>query len=127
MRVLVVDDSPDVRLLCQVTLERAGWSVTGATDGLEAAKAVDEDTPDVVVLDLMMPDYDGLFFLGRLRERSAERPELPAPPVLVLSAKSGSDDQATAFEAGASAYLTKPFAIDDLTRAVAELAGVGPG
>ncbi|HEY2430006.1 MAG TPA: response regulator, partial [Acidimicrobiales bacterium] len=82
MRVLVVDDSPDVFLLCRLTLEREGWAVSGAADGRAGVDAVDRESPDVVLLDMMMPDYDGFFFLDQLRRRA----DGDEPPVVVLSA-----------------------------------------
>lgn len=121
MRVLVVDDSPDVYMLCRLTLEREGWAVSGAVNGREGVDAVDRDCPDVVLLDMMMPGYDGYFFLEHLRRRPDGD-----PPVVVLSAKGGKDDQERALHAGAVAYLTKPFQIDELTRTVVDAAAGRP-
>ena len=67
-RILVVDDEADINMILSVTLRRAGYEVTSAADGLEAVEAVHRQTPDLILLDVMMPRADGLEALRRIRE-----------------------------------------------------------
>jgi len=114
-RILVVDDEPDILLLHRLNLEAAGHQVLLAADGIRALERVDNEHPDVVVLDVMMPVLDGWGVLDSLRERAT------APPVLVVSAKSSWDDIVRAVEGGAADYLAKPFQTEELIAAVARL------
>jgi two-component system alkaline phosphatase synthesis response regulator PhoP len=116
-RVLVVDDEPDILLLHRLNLEAVGFEVLLAADGVMALTRIDNDLPDLVVLDVMMPALDGWGVLEALRERDA------APPVLVVSAKSAQQDIDRALEAGAAGYLTKPFEADKLIASVRALLG----
>ncbi|MEO7555892.1 MAG: response regulator [Acidimicrobiales bacterium] len=113
--MLVVDDEPDILLLHRLNLERAGYQVVLAADGVKALERIDADRPDVVVLDVMMPALDGWGVLDRLRAHPAP------PPVVVVSAKSAQEDIDRAMTAGAAAYLAKPFDSDRLVAIVASL------
>jgi len=123
-KVLIVDDEPDVLLTLRMILAPEGFDPLLAADGETALRRVDEERPDLVVLDIMMPVLDGWFVLAEL----GGRPRRPA--VVVCSAKSGDSDRARAQELGADEYVTKPFEPDDLvlvirdvlTRAAAEVA-----
>lgn len=103
--VLVIDDDPDVSLLARLQLELAGYSVTEAataTQGLARARA---DRPDLIVLDWMLPDGDGIGLLSCLQEQEIT----VGIPVVMVTARSHESDQRTAWEAGVVEYLTKPF------------------
>ena len=103
--VLIVDDEPDVRTLCKVNLEYEGYRVIEAADGLEALEVVKKDLPDVILLDLMMPNLDGWEVLRRLREDAATA----HIPVLLLTAKADQESQLHGWESGIADYVTKPF------------------
>jgi DNA-binding response OmpR family regulator len=116
-RVLIIDDEPDVLLLCRVNLEHAGHEVLEASDaehGLELAHA---ERPDVIVLDLMLPRRDGFDVLRELEEAE----DLSRVPVLILSAKARWEDRVRGWQAGASGYVTKPFSPVALTETLEQL------
>jgi DNA-binding response OmpR family regulator len=114
VRVLVVDDDPDVRLLCRLNLLRDGLQVLEASSGVDALELVHSARPDVVVLDIMMPRIDGLQVLRELREDARTK----SLPIVILSARTRGDDQIAGWTAGADAYLTKPFSPAGLSRAI---------
>jgi DNA-binding response OmpR family regulator len=116
-RVLVVDDEPDVLLLCRLNLEQRGHQVLEAPNGDEALDLAREGTPDLVVLDLMLPGIDGYQVLQALRadERTS------GIPVLVLTAKSLQADRERSRQLGAAAFVTKPFLPDELCDKVDEV------
>lgn len=115
MRVLIVDDEPDILLMVRLNLEAEGHAVVMAADGEKALERIASDAPEVVVLDVMMPVLDGWGVLEALQGSAG------APPVLVVSAKTNGPDIRHAVTLGAAGYLTKPFDPDELVRAVAEL------
>jgi two-component system, OmpR family, KDP operon response regulator KdpE len=106
-RVLVVDDELGLRRALGINLKARGYEVTLAADGRSALKAASTSPPDVVVLDLGLPDIDGITVIEGLRGW------LEAP-ILVLSARSGEPDKVVALDAGADDYVTKPFGMDEL-------------
>jgi two-component system KDP operon response regulator KdpE len=106
-RVLVVDDDPAIQRTLAIGLRARGYDVLPARDGRTAVQACDEDDPDVVLLDLGLPDLTGVEVLRRMRRRSQV-------PVIVLSARHGSDDKVEALDVGADDYVTKPFGMDEL-------------
>lgn len=108
--VLIVDDEPDVLVLLRVDLEAEGFETALAADGEVALRRIDEERPDLVLLDIMMPLLDGWSVLAEL----ATRPH--GPKVVVLSAKTSPRDLARARQLGAAAYVTKPFETDELVR-----------
>ncbi len=116
--ILVVDDEEEIRVLIRKTLERAGYGVVEAGDGLTALRALYEQRPQLVILDLVMPELDGLEVLDRIREIS----ELP---VLILSARALEWERATGLRRGADDYLVKPFAFAELVARVRTLARRG--
>lgn len=123
-RVLVVDDEPDVLLLCRLNLQQRGHELLEATDGSTALQLALERHPDVVVLDLMMPGMNGYEVLETLQndERTSDI------PVLVLTAKSLRADRERSHMLGASAFLTKPFLPSELCDMVESLVPIeGPG
>ena len=107
--ILVCDDNPDILEMVGFILTAEGYSVATASNGRQVLQAIREDSPDLVLLDLRMPGLEGigvLRALGGLSEKS--------PPVVVLSAKGRMEDRKAALEAGAKAYLVKPFSLGDL-------------
>jgi two-component system, OmpR family, response regulator len=108
-RLLVVDDEETIRELLCGSLRFAGYEVIGAGTGAEALRAAVTARPDLVLLDVMMPDGDG-FEVAR-RMRSAGGPEVP---VIFLTARDAVDDRLAGFEIGADDYVTKPFILDEL-------------
>ena len=107
MRVLLVDDDPTLRRTLAIGLRAAEHEVLIAADGRSALQAVREDRPDVVVLDLRLPDLSGVEVLRRLRAWSTT-------PVVVLSARAESTEKVQALDLGADDYVTKPFGMDEL-------------
>src|SRR4051794_33942438 len=103
--ILVVDDDADIRLLTRLTLERDGHAVTVAAGGEEAIEAVGDSPPDVVVLDVMMPEVDGYAVLRKLKGAGSDS---SAIPVIMLTALGGPMDRAKGAIEGAVRYLTKP-------------------
>jgi two-component system chemotaxis response regulator CheY len=120
-RVLVVDDSSLVRLYYRSTLERAGFEVEQAINGLEAMERILSKSFDLVIVDVNMPIMDGFTFLRTLRCSPDHVSSLPA---LIVSTESEMQDIAEARVAGANFYLVKPVAEAELMRHVAVLTGV---
>jgi len=106
-RVLVVDDDVALLRTLSISLRGHGYDVLTAADGRTATEACREDKPDVVILDLGLPDVSGLEVLRDLRDWSAL-------PVIVLSARQGSTDKVEALDVGADDYVTKPFGMEEL-------------
>jgi two-component system response regulator MprA len=109
MRLLVVDDEASVREALALILDLSGFEVRMAVDGREAIRALAVDSPDAVVLDVMMPGLDGLEVCRRMRAVGDRT------PVLMLTARSEVSDRVAGLEAGADDYLAKPFAHEELT------------
>jgi DNA-binding response OmpR family regulator len=120
VRTLVVDDDPDVRLVCRVALTSFGHEVLTARDGEEGLATALRERPDMIVLDIMMPRKDGLSLLRDLRADESAK-EIP---VVLLSALAASTDQLRGYEAGADGYLTKPFSPDDLNSTISHIASM---
>ena len=104
---LVIDDEPQIRRLLRITLEANGYRVFDAANGRDGVAQAAQRRPDVVLLDLALPDMDGIEVLGRLREWSKV-------PVVVLSVRDREDDKIAALDAGADDYVTKPFGAGEL-------------
>ena len=115
IRVLLVDDEPALTNLVKMALHYEGWTVEVAHNGREAVTKFDEVGPDVLVLDIMLPDIDGLEILQRIREADAYT------PTLFLTARDSVTDRVTGLTAGADDYMTKPFSLEEL---VARLRGL---
>ncbi len=107
MKILVVDDDPGLLRTLGIGLRALGHEVLPAADGRTALQAAHEDDPDLVVLDLGLPDLDGVEVLRRLRAWTPV-------PVIVLSARADSHDKVQALDLGADDYVTKPFGMDEL-------------
>ena len=116
-KVLIVDDEPDVLLTLRMILEAEGFDPALAADGETALRRIDDESPDLVVLDIMMPVLDGWFVLAELGGRPTR------PSVVVCSAKSGDSDRSRARDLGADAYVTKPFEPDHLVAVIRDVLG----
>ncbi|HET9442674.1 MAG TPA: response regulator [Acidimicrobiales bacterium] len=117
--VLVVDDEPDIRDLVRMTVEFDGHAVLTACDGAEALDAVRNERPDLVILDVMMPEKDGWQVLEAMK--ADREPEVSAIPVILLTARSGDMDRIRGGIEGAVRYLTKPFSPEQLREEVNEI------
>ncbi len=106
-RVLVVDDENSIRRYLRAALSAQGFSVYEAASGEEALSAVLSDRPDIIILDLGLPDLDGVEVTRRLREWSQT-------PIIILSVREAENDKIAALDAGADDYLTKPFGTGEL-------------
>ena len=104
-RVLVVDDEDDIRELCRVNLEFEGFDVLDAANGRRALEVAVSEHPDVIFLDLMMPETDGWEVLRRLKENDATA----GIPVVLLTARTGEEDQMRGWQEGILEYVSKPF------------------
>ncbi|OBJ48573.1 two-component system response regulator TcrX [Mycobacterium asiaticum] len=106
--VLVVDDEPVLAEMVSMALRYEGWNIVTAGDGSSAIAAARAERPDVVVLDVMLPDMSGLEVLQKLRR------ENPRLPVLLLTAKDAVEDRIAGLTAGGDDYVTKPFSIEEV-------------
>lgn len=115
-RLLVVDDEPTVRELLAATLRFAGFAVSSAASGAEAVAAADAEPPDLVVLDVMLPDMDGFEVVRRLRSRPrpAGGGRTGHVPVLFLTARDTPEDKVSGLTVGGDDYVTKPFHLEEL-------------
>lgn len=114
---LIADDDPDILLLISFTLERDGYEVVTAANGLAALQSALDRVPHLVVLDLMMPGVDGCEVTRRLRADEATR----KVPILILTAFAEESQAANALAAGADAYMRKPFSPKELLAKTASL------
>ena len=108
VRVLVVDDEHNLTELLSMALRYEGWEVRTASTGTAAVRAAKEFEPDAVALDMMLPDFDGLEVLRRMRGHS------PNIPVLFLTAKDAVEDRVAGLTAGGDDYVTKPFSLEEV-------------
>jgi two-component system OmpR family response regulator len=115
IRVLVVDDEPTLTDLLQMALRYEGWEVKTASDGRKALALAREFRPDAIVLDMMLPDIDGMQVLSRVRQDGQQT------AVLFLTAKDSLEDRINGLTAGGDDYVTKPFSLEEL---VARLRGL---
>ncbi len=109
-RVLIVDDDPDILRLISYNLSQAGWRAVTATTGREALRSLREARPDLVILDLMLPDIDGYEVCRTIRREQG----LQDIPVIILTARGEEIDRVQGFEIGADDYVTKPFSPKEL-------------
>ena len=106
-RILLVEDDPNIVDLIRSNLAMRGFDVIVSSDGLRALALLDTERPDIVLLDLMLPEIDGFELCRQVRERSTVG-------VIVVSARGGDHDKVAALNLGADDYMTKPFSIDEL-------------
>jgi DNA-binding response OmpR family regulator len=118
-RILVVDDEDDVRELVVYRLRRSGYDVLEAPNGEQALQLALEESPDLVVADVMMPRLDGFELTRRLRAE----PSTSRIPVILLTARAQEADVSQGFDAGADDYLKKPFNPDELVQRVRAILG----
>jgi two-component system, OmpR family, alkaline phosphatase synthesis response regulator PhoP len=104
-KILAVDDEKNIVKLVQMNLERHGFQVIAAYDGKEALQKIQDEKPDLVILDVMMPHMDGFEVLQTMRRNAATRDI----PVIMLTAKSQDTDVFRGWQSGVDLYLTKPF------------------
>ena len=109
-RILAVDDEDYIRDLVQINLEKAGYEVLTATNGREACEVALAQQPDLIVMDVMMPEVDGITALQTLKDN----PMTSEIPVILLTAKDQNADVFQGWKNGADLYLTKPFQIREL-------------
>lgn len=107
-RVLVVDDEPAIRRFLRASLTSQGYDIVEAEDGARALAEIGRRPPDIVVLDLGLPDIDGLEIIRRLRQGGN------AAPIIVLSSRADEPGKVEALDLGADDYVTKPFGVDEL-------------
>ena len=118
-RILVIEDDPDIRLFLAASLGGAGYEVVGAARGREGIDSAEEETPALVILDLGLPDMNGIDVVRRLRANGDV-------PIIILSARTDEREKIRALDAGADDYLTKPFGVGELlarVRAAADRLG----
>jgi two-component system OmpR family response regulator len=108
VRVLVVDDEPSLAELLSSVLRYEGWSVRTAGNGADAVRSAREFRPDAVVLDIMLPDFDGVEVMRRMRQ------DLPDICVLFLTARDAVEDRVAGLTAGGDDYVTKPFSLEEV-------------
>ncbi len=106
-RALLVEDDPNIVDLIRSNLTVRGFDTVVSTDGLRALQLLDTEAPDIVLLDLMLPEVDGFELCRQIRERSGVA-------IIVVSARGGERDKVTALNMGADDYMTKPFSIEEL-------------
>jgi two-component system, OmpR family, phosphate regulon response regulator PhoB len=109
-RVLIVEDDPDINATLQESLRLAGYDVVGALDGTFALNEVERRCPDLILLDQMLPDYDGLELCRRLRAS----PRTERVPIVFLTARAGEEARVSGLASGADDYVVKPFSMREL-------------
>jgi two-component system OmpR family response regulator len=107
-RVLIVDDEPNIRDLLATSLRFAGYEIQTAANGAQAVAAVTESEPDIILLDVMLPDMNGFSVTKKLRSSGIEA------PILFLTARDDVEDKITGLTVGGDDYLTKPFSLDEV-------------
>ena len=119
-RVLVVDDEPNIVMSLEFLMRRAGFEVAVARNGREALEALEGVPPDLLLLDAMMPEFDGYEVCERIRAR----PEWNATKIVMLTARGREVERERGLALGADAYVTKPFSTRDLVEQVKHMLGV---
>jgi CheY-like chemotaxis protein len=117
--ILLVDDEPDIRLTLGMRLKKSGYAVLTAENGNDALDKMEQQIPDLVILDVMMPEMNGYQVCRKLREE----PETKDIPVLMLTAKDQAADRFWAEEAEVTEYVAKPFEDENLLAVVKQLLG----
>lgn len=119
-RVVVIEDEPNISEAIRYILTRNGWQVDVSPDGVGAVQSLCDDPPQMLILDVMLPNISGFEILKQLRQDARTE----GLPVLMLTAKGQDADRARAEALGVSRFMTKPFANSEVIAAVDELAGV---
>lgn len=118
-RVLLVEDEPNILEVLRFLMVREGWHVTAISSGVEAAQIAQDTLPDLVILDLMLPDKSGFDVLLDLRAIE----QFAQTPILILTARGQAKDKDLAISSGATEYMTKPFANRDVMLTARRLMG----
>lgn len=116
-KILIADDEHKIIMTLEYAFRRAGYEVFIARDGAEVLEIISDEIPDLILLDIMMPNVDGYTTLSEIRKNQAFK----NIRVILLSAKTGEADIKKGLELGADAYVTKPYSIKKLTEKVEEL------
>jgi CheY-like chemotaxis protein len=117
VRVLLVEDTEDNRMMMRRLLELSGYRVSEAVNGVEAVKAAERETPNIILMDLSLPIVDGLAATRRIRQL----PDLAKVPIIAVSAHDTADFHAEALAAGCDAYITKPIDYTELEDLITDL------
>ncbi|HQX58621.1 MAG: response regulator [Rhodoferax sp.] len=120
-KILIVDDEPNILISLEYLMQREGFDVSVARDGLQAIEAIGRDPPDLVLLDVMMPGKTGLEVCQHVRSIDSLRSVI----IIMLTAKGRETDVAKGLALGANAYVTKPFSTRALVAQVRSLLGAG--
>jgi DNA-binding response OmpR family regulator len=115
--ILVLEDQPETQVLLTKQLNAAGYRVTIAADGLEGLMKLEQITPDLIIIDILMPKLNGLDFARAVRSQDATR----AIPTIFLTAKDDPQSMVDGINAGARYYVTKPFDMGDLIKKIARI------
>jgi len=118
-RILVVDDDEMVRIALNELLRPEGFEVHTVSSGTEALKRIDENSYDLLILDIIMPEMDGFELCKRIREKEGLR----ETPIVFLTAKSREEDRSRGLEVGANLFLTKPISPEKLLRLISDTMG----
>lgn len=121
-RVLLAEDEPNIVESLTFLMERAGFDISAESDGRLALEIALSDPPDILILDVMLPELDGYEILRQLRAD----PRTEGLPILMLTAKGQREDRETALECGADLFITKPFSNSEIVAAVKQLAAGRP-
>jgi len=121
-KILVVEDEPEIRVLVKTILEKAGYSVVEAEDGEAALRLVNEEEPDLVLLDVMIPCIEGWEVCRRIRENEATR----RIPIIMVTVRTTDEDIQRSVECGANAHINKPFDQKELLDTIKKLLGRAP-
>ncbi|MEM8979318.1 MAG: response regulator [Pseudomonadota bacterium] len=116
-KILLVEDEPNIIEALRFLLSREGWSVLVHSNGADAVARVEREDPDLVILDVMLPNRSGYDILSELRQR----PDARDLPILMLTARGQAKDRERALGAGADAFMTKPFSNDEILATVSQL------
>jgi len=119
-KVFIIDDDPDIREIVQANLEGAGYAVVEARDGVEGLRMVHEENPDLVILDVLMPEVDGWEVMRRIQRD----PRKAGLPVIMLTCVSEDAEVLRGLQEGALEYLTKPFQPENVVSSVKTLLDV---
>ena len=119
-RVLVADDEPNIVMSLEFLMKRAGFEVAGARNGREALAALEGTPPDLLLLDVMMPELDGYEVCERVRQR----PEWNQTKIIMLTARGRDAERQRGLALGADRYVTKPFSTRELVEQAVQLLGV---
>lgn len=124
--ILVVEDEDTVRKVLQRLLETNGFRIATARDGLEGMKYLEDNVPDLMLVDVMMPRLDGFTFVKAVRFRTEKQKSLPKIPFIFITAKSDARSMVEGIKHGAKGYITKPFQIAVVVRKVCEALKLAP-